>query len=105
MRRARRVGYWGDGTRISATFVRDSHPSTEKAIKRAFRDGCIGQHIDGVNAIQRVDWVINAAMLPVVEQFAGRVGKKVSKLLVAHDIATANMLAGKRFYVPMNCDF
>jgi DNA-directed RNA polymerase len=97
-------GYWDDGTRISATFVRGSHPATEIAIKRAFCDG-MGQHVDGVNALQRVAWVINAAMLPVVEQFAGKVGKKVSKLLVAHDIATANVLGGKRFYVPMNCDF
>jgi DNA-directed RNA polymerase len=98
-------GYWDDGTRISATFVRDSHPATEIAIRRAFRDGSMGQHVDGVNALQRVAWAINAAMLPVVEQFAGKVGKKVSKLLVAHDIATANVLRGKKFYVPMNCDF
>jgi Autographiviridae RNA polymerase len=99
-------GYWDDGTRISATFVRDPHPATKIAIGRAFRDGSMGQHIDGVNALQRVAWVINAAMLPVVEQFAGNVGKKkVSKLLVGHDIATANVLGGKRFYVPMNCDF
>src|SRR5262249_30102423 len=29
-------GYWDDSTRISATYVRDSHPATERAIKRAF---------------------------------------------------------------------
>jgi DNA-directed RNA polymerase len=98
-------GYWDDGTRISAAFARDSHPATEKAIRRAFRNGGMKQHVNGVNALQRVAWTINTAMLPVVERFAGEVGKNVSKLLVAQDIATANVLAGQRFYVPMNCDF
>ena len=98
-------GYWDDGTRISATFVRDSHPATEIAIRRAFRNGGMKQHVNGVNALQRVAWAINTAMLPVVERFAGEVGKRVSKLLVARDIASANVLGGQKFYVPMNCDF
>jgi DNA-directed RNA polymerase len=98
-------GYWDDSTRISATFVRDSHPATETAIKRAFRDGSMKQHVDGVNALQRVAWAINTAMLPVVEHFAGEVGKRVSKLLVAQDIATAKHIGEEQFYVPMNCDF
>jgi Autographiviridae RNA polymerase len=98
-------GYWDDGTRISATFVRDSHPATEIAMRRAFRKGSIKQHVDGVNALQRVAWIINTPLLPVVERFAGEVGKRVSKRLVAHDVATANVLGGKRFQVPMNCDF
>src|SRR5262249_1998669 len=98
-------GYWDDGTRISATFVRDSHPATEQAIRRAFRNRSMKQHVDGVNALQRVAWAINTAMLPVVEHFAGEVGKRISKFLVARDIATANVLGGKKFYVPMNCDF
>jgi DNA-directed RNA polymerase len=97
-------GYWDDGPRISATFVRDSHPATEKAVRRAFRSGGMMPHVEGVNALQRVAWTINAAMLPVVKRFAEEVGKKVS-ILVAQDIATANALGGKRFYVPMNCDF
>jgi DNA-directed RNA polymerase len=98
-------GYWDDSTRISTTFVRDSHPATETAVKRAFRDGSMKQHVDGVNALQRVAWAINAAMVPVVEHFAGEVGKRVSKLLVAQDIATAKYIGGNTFYVPMNCDF
>jgi len=63
------------------------------------------QHVDGVNALQSVAWTINTAMIPVVDRLAGVIGKKVSKLLVAHDVATANMLGGAKFYVPMNCDF
>src|SRR5262249_39530550 len=101
-------GYWDDSTRISASFVRDSDPATATAIKRAFRDGTMNEHVNGVNALQRVAWAINTAMLPVVENFAGevgKVGKRVSNLLVAQDIATANVLGGKTFYVPMNCDF
>src|SRR5262249_546719 len=98
-------GYWDDSTRVSTTFVRDWHPATETAIKRAFRDGSMNEHVDGVNALQRVAWAINCAMLPVVEHFAGEIGKRVSKLLVAQDIATAKYIGGKKFYVPMNCDF
>jgi DNA-directed RNA polymerase, mitochondrial len=101
----RNGGYWNDGTRISATFVRDEHPATGIAIRRAFRDGSMKEHVDGVNALQRVTWAINTAMLPVVERFAGEVGKKVSKPLVAQDIATAKYIGEKEFYVPMNCDF
>src|SRR5262249_21479425 len=56
--------------RISATFVRDSHPDTVAEIKAAFADGSMKQHVDGVNAIQRVPFVINEAMLPVVRAFA-----------------------------------
>jgi DNA-directed RNA polymerase len=98
-------GYWDDGTRISATFVRDAHPATEITVRRAFRNGSMKQHVDGVNALQRVPWQINPKMIRVVEQFAGDVGKNVSKLLVAQDVATADVLRGQKFYVPMNCDF
>jgi DNA-directed RNA polymerase, mitochondrial len=111
-------GYWDNGTRISATFVRDSHPDTVKAISRAFRAGSMKEHVDGVNALQRVGWTINARMLPVVERFAGEirkkvsehlpgpggVGKKVSESQVAKDVATARRLGPKTFYIPISCD-
>jgi DNA-directed RNA polymerase, mitochondrial len=101
-------GYWDDGTRISATFVRDSHPDMKKAIKRAFGKGV--PHIEGVNALQRVGWRINQAMLPVVREFAGKsdafgcIGKRVSDLQRTEDIATAERLGDKTFRIPMNCD-
>jgi DNA-dependent RNA polymerase len=98
-------GYWSDTTRISASFVRDSHPATETAIRRAFWDGSMKQHVDGVTVLQRVPWTINAAMLPVVEKFAGKVGKKVSERQVVQDVAAAKDYGAKTFYVPMNCDF
>jgi DNA-directed RNA polymerase len=101
----RKGGYWDDNTRISATFVRNAHhPATEKAIRRAFGDGSMKQHVDGVNALQRVAWTINARMLPVVEKFAGKVGKKVSESQVARDIATAKYIGAETFRIPMNCD-
>src|SRR5262249_37484130 len=90
----------------STTFVRDSHPDTEAAVRRAFRDGTMQQHVDGVNGLQRVEYRINAAMLPVVLRFAGEGGKKVSGLLVAEDVAIAGRFNQyEKFYIPMNCDF
>lgn len=44
-------------------------------------------------------------MVPVVEQFAGKVGKRVGRELIAQDLADARHLLGKRFYIGMNCDF
>jgi DNA-directed RNA polymerase, mitochondrial len=98
-------GYWNKSTPISTTFVRDYHPDTKREVRRAFRDGTLKPHVDGVNTLQAVRWTINAAMLPVVKKFAGKVGKKINKHLRAEDIETAEELAGKTFYVPYNCDF
>jgi DNA-directed RNA polymerase len=98
-------GYWDDGSRISATFIRSSHQATERAARRAFCNGHMKQHVDGVNTLQRVGLMINAAMIPVVEKFAGKIGKKVHKYVITQDVSTANALAGKTFFVPMNCDF
>jgi len=94
---------YGDSV-ISTTFVRDSHPATKKAFKRIFKNGGI-PHIDGVNALQRVGWRINRAMLPVVREFAGKIGAKVSDLQLAEDVATEELLGDKTFYIGMNCDF
>jgi DNA-directed RNA polymerase len=97
-------GYWDDGSRISATFVRDAHPETKRAIERIFRNGGC-EHIDGTNILQRVYCRINTKMIPVVERFAGKVGKKVSALQVVEDVTTARLLGEKRFQVPLSCDF
>jgi Autographiviridae RNA polymerase len=106
----------GDVSRIGATFVRDPHPETTKTIRRAFTRGTIGKHADGVSALQRVPWAINADMLPVVERFGPEVGhkkllsdkgaRKGAKLRLTRDITIArDRIGGKSFYVPKNCDF
>jgi len=106
------------GSPIQTTFVRDSYPDVEKNIREAF--ACKREsewrfrHADGVNHSQSVAWRINEAMLPVVRCLAGAargdgrwggVGKSVSRNQVWRDLATARWLAGKPFWVPMNCDF
>jgi DNA-directed RNA polymerase len=104
-------GYCDHSTGISTSFARGVRPATKKAIRRAFRNSSMQQHVDGVNRLQRVAWTINTAMLPVVERFAVEVGKpskegeKAFSTLLAQDIATAKYIGGEAFYLPMNCDF
>jgi Autographiviridae RNA polymerase len=98
-------GYWDDGTRISAPFFSRPDPETETAVKRAFRNGSMQQHVDGVNALQRVPFVINQRLVPVVERWGGKIGKPVSDLLLTEDMETAKWLGSDPFRVPMNCDF
>src|SRR5262249_11263898 len=98
-------GYCDRNTRISTTFARGVRPATKKAIRRAFRDGSMQPHITGVNSLQRVAWKINTAMIPVVQKYAGLVGKKISRTLVEQDVAMARSIGDTGYYVPMNCDF
>jgi DNA-directed RNA polymerase len=117
------------GGPMPSTFVRDSHPATEKAIREAFARRCGNDalhaqrtgdktvpgfsHVDGVNHLQAVPWRINEPMLKVVRRFAGiapddtwgGVGKRVSRNQVWRDLATAKYLAGRPFWVDVNCDF
>jgi hypothetical protein len=74
-------GYWDDGSRISATFVRDAHPETERTFRRIFRDGG-REHIDGTNILQRVYCKINSKMIPVVDRYAGEIGRSRCPVLV-----------------------
>ena len=111
-------GYWTDGSRIGATFVRDPHPETVKTVRRAFTRGSIRPHADGVSALQRVAWAINSAMLPVVERFGLEIGhakllglkdKRAmmgAQLRVARDITIAkDRIGNARFFTPLSCDF
>jgi DNA-directed RNA polymerase, mitochondrial len=102
--------------RISATFVRDNHPDTVAEIKAAFADGSMRQHVNGVNAIQRVPFVINEAMLPVVQKFAlelarakaggGSFDEEMTSNLIKRDLDTAEFLARQgRFWTPCNIDY
>jgi len=96
-------GYWSDGSKILASFVRGSRPEVKRAFGRIFRRGTI-PHVEGVNMVQRVPFVINDEVLPVVKRFARKLGK-VDKFRFARDIAIAEELSGKTWCVPLNCDF
>jgi DNA-directed RNA polymerase len=107
-------GYWDDGTRISATFIRDSDQATERGARRAFRNGQMSEHVDGVNSLQRVQWTVNAPMIQVVQRFAREVSfprllsledERACRTLITQDVARASQLAEKTFHIPMNCCF
>jgi DNA-directed RNA polymerase len=100
---------------ISATFVRDNHLDTVAEIKAAFADGSMKQHVNGVNAIQRVPFVINEPMLPVVRRFAlelakadaggGSFDEEMTSNLIKADLGAAEFLAKRgRFWTPCNID-
>jgi hypothetical protein len=101
--------------RIFATFVRANHPDTVKEVTAAFADGSMKQHVNGVNAIQRVPFVINEPMLPVVSTFAFELAKaragsgffdeEMTSNLIKRDVDTAEFLAKRgRFWTPCNID-
>jgi DNA-directed RNA polymerase len=105
-------GYWNEATPIAATFV--NRASAEKAIRQAFRDGSMNEHLAAVNAMQRVGFTINAPLVEVVERFGCEIGKArhekgekaaQRRLRVAIDLGTARRFIGKTFYLPHHCDF
>jgi DNA-directed RNA polymerase len=101
--------------RLSATFVRDEHPDTVAAIQEAFESGQLERHARGVSNVQRVPWMINEFMLPVVEKLAPDVERRFKtaagddaeclKTALHEDIALARHLVGRPFWVPYNIDF
>src|SRR5262245_35718972 len=58
--------------RVPASFVRDEHPDTIAAVTEAFESGQLDRHARGVSSVQRVPWMINEFMVPVVERLACR---------------------------------
>jgi DNA-directed RNA polymerase, mitochondrial len=96
-------GYWDDGSPIATTFIRSQHSATATAMKRIFwHGGC--PHVTGVNTLQRVPWLINTKMLPVVRRHAGKIGKGIDDKVIADDLAVADNLGNSRFWIPLNCD-
>jgi DNA-directed RNA polymerase len=101
--------------RLPATFVRDEHPDTVAAIKKAFENGKLERHASGVSNVQRVPWRINEFMLPVVEKLAPNVerrfktaagdGAECLKTALRDDIELARQLVGQPFWTPYNIDF
>jgi hypothetical protein len=65
--------------RLPATFVRAKHPDTVKAVQATFENGRMTRHASGVNIIQRVPWVINDRMLPIVEALATEIAADEAK--------------------------
>jgi hypothetical protein len=66
--------------RMPAAFVRDEHPDTVAAIRAAFESGQLDPHAKGVSNVQRVPWMINEFMVPVVEKFAEHVETRFKTL-------------------------
>jgi DNA-directed RNA polymerase len=105
---------YGDD-RMPAPFVRDQNPDTVAAVRQAFEDGSIREHAEGVSNVQRVPWIINEAMLPVVEKLACDVDKRfkalgdhdrrVFRAALRRDVALARHLSGEPFWTPYNVDF
>jgi Autographiviridae RNA polymerase len=101
--------------RMPATFVRDEHPDTVVAIQDAFESGQLDQHAKGVSNVQRVPWMINEFMVPVVEKLVCHVEKRfktlagddseIFKTSLRDDIDLARKLIGGPFWTPYNTDF
>jgi len=82
---------------IGATFVKASDPETIERIRAAFADGSIEPHARAVSAIHRVPLKINAAMLPLVREFAGNEYRR--------DVVVAEALIDKeKFWNRVRCD-
>ena len=82
---------------IGATFVKASDPDTIERVRAVFADGSIEPHARAVSAIQRVPLKINAAMLPLVREFAGDEYRR--------DVCIAEALIDKeRFWNRVRCD-
>jgi DNA-dependent RNA polymerase len=82
---------------IGATFVKANDPETVASVQAAFEDGSIEPHARAVSAIQSVPLKINAAMLPLVQEFAGEKYRR--------DIVVAEALLGEEgFWNRVRCD-
>jgi hypothetical protein len=85
-------GFWDERTRLRVAFVRTHHRDTKEDIRRAFRDGSMKQHVDGVNALQDVPWRINEPVLEAVKLYADRL-RDAGKLKVAPALLQEDMSA------------
>jgi Autographiviridae RNA polymerase len=96
-----------------ATFVRNAR--SVSAHKIALRKETMAQHVDGVNRLQSVPWIINERILEVLNaldpsdpvlKLKGRSGRGIGgEELFKNDIETARQLAGARFWTPYNIDW
>jgi Autographiviridae RNA polymerase len=96
-----------------ATLVRNAR--SVSAIKTALRKGTMTQHVDGVNRLQSVPWIINTRVLDVLNaldpsdpvlKLKGRSGRGIGgEELFKNDIEIARQLTGARFWTPYNLDW
>lgn len=110
-------GYWDEDT-LSAPFIRRDDKHTEERVRQGFRDGSMKQHVDGVNALQRVPWTINTRVLAALEWWAPlaprlkrgsaslvQFGEKlIAEETLAADLQQAKDLGGDVFRIPHSCD-
>jgi DNA-directed RNA polymerase len=83
---------------IAATFAKVDDTETVERVRAAFADGSIEPHARAVSAIQSVPLKINAAMLPLVQEFAGDEYRR--------DVVVAEALADvPRFWNRVRCDW
>jgi len=93
---------------IAATFVKADDPKTQDAVKAAFEDGSIRPHAEAVSAIQSVPLKINAAMIPLVREFAGdeyRRDVAIAEELVKHPRFWNRVRCDRRGRLIAMCDF
>jgi DNA-directed RNA polymerase len=83
---------------IAATFVKANDAETIERVKAAFADGSIEPHARAVSAIQSVPLKINAAILPLVREFAG--DEYWRDVVVAEALVDA-----PRFWNRVRCDW
>jgi DNA-directed RNA polymerase len=105
--------------RTPATFVRSEHPDHVAAVQAAVQSGQntaqIEPHANGVSNVQRVPWMINEFMVPVVEKLAERVEKRFKtasdddaerfRIALHADIDLTRQLIGQPFWTPYHVDF
>jgi DNA-directed RNA polymerase len=99
--------------RLEARFVRDWRPETQQALKEAFEDGSIAEHVRGVNALQRVPLRIDTRILTLVEKLGARVLNENQKdekkarhneRIVRDAITTAKYFGDEALWLTYNCD-
>jgi DNA-directed RNA polymerase, mitochondrial len=111
--------YWTERSKFSTAFVRDDR--AEKDVKVAWAAGTMQPHVDGVNALQDVQWQINSSILDAVKKHGGGIlARKVQrkyrekKYLFKRRLATTAIRAPLdvaaavplwKFYTPQNIDF
>jgi DNA-directed RNA polymerase len=95
---------------FQATFVRDWHPETKKALDVAFLNP-LWDHARGVNVLASVPLKIDPVMVKLVEQFAveimGNKGqqRRADGVAVIYDLEHAGWIGERTFWNDHNCDF
>jgi DNA-dependent RNA polymerase-like protein len=98
--------------RLWKTFVRDWRPQTRGAITQTFRDNPDFEQAKGVNALQRVPFLIDEDMLKLVQARAVEImgheadkeQREADERIVKADVEVAKLIGNRPFYLTFNCD-